>query len=586
MSDASGPHIYVAFHDAPADGSFANQLAKDLTAAGARVSALDDGPNAPADARALLADTSAQRALVILVSPQSVAAQWILSAVSVARQALASGQLSGIIALTVAPTDEQALPAAWRSLPRLDAVTDYAAARDALLTALGLSSLQETPTGAWDWDEDIAQGVDEAYEARERNAPFDGAEQASSGSQAPIPEPTSPFGSGAGGGLGDSSAWASRGDDRPPAPPAQPAPSPKPEAPGSAPYIPSAPWPDAPAPAPAPALPATSGYGQPAPWPEPGRAPAPTTGEYDSLPPTLPGGRSAASQPLTALERVAFASYYPKETQPGKTIPLLVYLALDEAGALAKVAAQAAERLAGRLDQYRPATAEDRLTMRRGTKLRIVPTIPGFRVNPQWMDVTWDEDAQQHEFSVRAESAPEDQAVVGAVRVYQGLTLRAEIPLSIFVTRAAGAARTPTDFASAIARAYRKVFASYSHQDTPVVESCEAAAQALGDRYLRDVITLQSGQQWNQRLMQMIVEADVFQLFWSRNAAASPAVREEWTYALTLQNIRPGFIRPVYWTPSPYNIPRELSPYHFEPLDLSALGWGPMRRFFYNMRVG
>jgi hypothetical protein len=283
---------------------------------------------------------------------------------------------------------------------------------------------------------------------------------------------------------------------------------------------------------------------------------------------------------------VAFASYYPKETQPNKTIPLLVYLALDEASALAKVAAQAAERLAGHLDQYRPATAEERLTMRRGTKLRIVPTIPGFRVNPQWMDITWDDDAQQHEFSVRADTAPEDQAAPGAVLVYQGLTLRAEIPLSIFVTRAAGAARTPADFASAIARAYRKVFASYSHRDTPVVESCEAAAQALGDRYLRDLITLQSGQQWNQRLMQMIVEADVFQLFWSRNAAASPAVREEWTYALTLQNIRPGFIRPVYWSPAPYSVPHELSPIHFEPLDLSALGWGPVRRFFYNLQTG
>jgi hypothetical protein len=272
--------------------------------------------------------------------------------------------------------------------------------------------------------------------------------------------------------------------------------------------------------------------------------------------------------------------------QPNKPTPLLVYLALDEAGAMARVAAQAAERLAGRLDQFRSTTADQRLTMARGTKLRIVPTIPGFRVNPQWMDVTWDEDAQQHEFSVRAESAPEDQAVVGAVRIYQGLTLRAEIPLSIFVTRGAGAARTPADFASAIARAYRKVFASYSHRDTPVVESCEAAATALGDRYLRDVITLQSGQQWNARLMQMIVEADVFQLFWSRNASASPAVREEWNYALTLQNIRPGFIRPVYWTPAPYSIPRELSPIHFESLDLSALGWGPMRRFFYNMNVG
>jgi hypothetical protein len=283
---------------------------------------------------------------------------------------------------------------------------------------------------------------------------------------------------------------------------------------------------------------------------------------------------------------VAFSSYYPKEMEPGRATPLLVYLALDDAGALARVAALAAERLAGRLDQFRSGTADDRMTLRRGTKLRLVPTIPGFHVNPQWMDVTWDEDAQQHEFTVRAESAPEGHAVEGAVRVYQGLTLRAEIPISIFVTHGAGGPHAPADFASAIARAYRKVFVSYSHRDTPVVESCEAAAQAMGDRYLRDVMTLQSGQQWNSQLMRMIVEADVFQLFWSRNAASSLAVHEEWQYALTLQNIRPGFIRPVYWSSAPFAIPRELNPIHFEPLDLSALGWGPVRRFFYGLRTG
>lgn len=339
-----------------------------------------------------------------------------------------------------------------------------------------------------------------------------------------------------------------------------------------------------------------------APPPEPAPAPrsqdwspgSPPVGQPPFTPPPAPGERpsggvesekSAPAQPV-ALERVAFAAYYPKEIEPRKATPLLVYLALDEVGTLAKVAALASERLAGRLDQYRSGMADARMALRRGAKLRLVPTISGFRVNPQWMDVTWDEDAQQHEFSVRAETAPEGRAAEGAVRVYQGLTLRAEIPLSIFVARKAGAALTPDDFASAVARAYRKVFASYSHRDMPVVESCEAAAQALGDRYLRDVMTLQSGQVWNEQLKAMINQADVFQLFWSKNAARSPFVREEWEFALALQANRPGFIRPVYWSPIPYPIPGDLNPLHFEPLSLSALGWGAFRRWLYSLQAG
>lgn len=376
-----------------------------------------------------------------------------------------------------------------------------------------------------------------------------------------------------------------------PAPAAPPTPAPSPAQAPAAPPMPAPPVPMAPPPSSwpgsassdyGPPVSASPGYGPPTGYEPPsgyGQPPAPQQNG---------GGEGGATkqppQPIN-LERVAFAAYYPKEIAPLKATSLLIYLAVDEAGALAQVAALAAERLAGRLDQFRSGMADARMALRRGAKLRIIPTIPGFRVNPQWMDVTWDEDAQQHEFSVRAETAQEGRAAEGAVRVYQGLTLRAEIPLSIFVIRGSGASPTPDVFASAVARAYRNVFASYSHRDTPVVESCEEAARAMGDRYLRDVITLQSGQAWNDQLMRMIVEADVFQLFWSKNASGSPFVRQEWGYALTLQANRPGFIRPVYWSSNPYTIPPQLNPLHFEPLNLSALGWGPVRRFLYSLQA-
>ena len=73
----------------------------------------------------------------------------------------------------------------------------------------------------------------------------------------------------------------------------------------------------------------------------------------------------------------------------------------------------------------------------------------------------------------------------------------------------------------------------------------EAYARTMGDEYLRDVTTLRAGEQWNDRLLELVRTADVFQLFWSRNSMRSPWVRQEWEYALSLG--RPHFVRPTYW---------------------------------------
>ncbi len=81
--------------------------------------------------------------------------------------------------------------------------------------------------------------------------------------------------------------------------------------------------------------------------------------------------------------------------------------------------------------------------------------------------------------------------------------------------------------------------------------------------YLRDVHTLKSGQDWDDQLLTLIENADIFQLFWSGTAADSPYVRKEWEHALGLGRDETAFIRPVYWeTPMP-GVPDELDHIHF-----------------------
>ena len=90
--------------------------------------------------------------------------------------------------------------------------------------------------------------------------------------------------------------------------------------------------------------------------------------------------------------------------------------------------------------------------------------------------------------------------------------------------------------------------------------------------YLRDVRKLRSGQRWSDELKGFIHRADVFQLFWSENAAASRYVEKKWKHALWERATRPDpyFVRPVYWTPEPAPIPAELHPVHFAKVPLSA----------------
>jgi hypothetical protein len=87
----------------------------------------------------------------------------------------------------------------------------------------------------------------------------------------------------------------------------------------------------------------------------------------------------------------------------------------------------------------------------------------------------------------------------------------------------------------------------------------------LGLDYLRDVTVLKSGQHWSEELLEMIERADIFQLFWSENAAMSDYVRREWQHALKVKSdqVALSFIRPVYWQQPMPAPPDELKVLHF-----------------------
>jgi hypothetical protein len=114
------------------------------------------------------------------------------------------------------------------------------------------------------------------------------------------------------------------------------------------------------------------------------------------------------------------------------------------------------------------------------------------------------------------------------------------------------------------------------------VAEVQRYAAALGDEYIDKHNRLRSGEEWSDRLKQLIGEADIFQLFWSSNSMHSPFVRREWECALALGG--PNFVRPCYWeTPLPAcpekNLPpEELRKLHFQHIPLAKGKSRPVKR--------
>jgi hypothetical protein len=334
-----------------------------------------------------------------------------------------------------------------------------------------------------------------------------------------------------------------------------------------------------------------------------GVLPASISGEPFSEPASVNTGALPAdfvAEPETPLyldENVQFTVYRPKAIVPQKWYSLLAFAHLsekredapeDEPDPVAEVRQQAQRILGEQAAEYQNLTQDTLQAIPREGTITFLPTMPGVEFNPASRSFTWEESVHREDFRLRAKQSGHGGRVLkGRLSVFLGSILLADIPLSIRVDSHETSKAQKKVLEEVHARPYRKIFASYSHRDMDVVEQFERFAEALGDRYLRDVRHLRSGELWGEKLEEMIVEADIFQLFWSSNSMTSPFVRQEWEYALSLQ--RPNFIRPTYWEePLPVKPDQKLPPEELMRLHFQRIrsGYDSRSRAESAMKVG
>jgi serine/threonine protein kinase len=296
---------------------------------------------------------------------------------------------------------------------------------------------------------------------------------------------------------------------------------------------------------------------------------------FEPLHEPAPPAEAALARPYLD-ENVQFTVFRPGSIEPLMWHPLVAFAHLsakrpdapeDEPDPVEEVQRQARAALQEKFEDYQNLTQDSSQGVPREGEISFVPLIDGLTFNPPRRTFLWTEPVHREEFRMRTQAKP-GQTLRGSMSVFLGRIILAEIKLTIRVASPGQEPERAPDPASATR--YRKIFASYSHKDHDVVEQFARLARAFGDEYLRDLTHLRAGEVWDERLLGLIEEADVFQLLWSSNSMRSPYVRREWEHALSLR--RRNFIRPTYWeqpmpvSPAEGLPPEELLTLQFIPL--------------------
>ena len=294
--------------------------------------------------------------------------------------------------------------------------------------------------------------------------------------------------------------------------------------------------------------------------------------------------KTAEAPARTVDENVQFTVYRPRRIAPARWYTLLAFAHLaerrrdapaDAPDPVAEVKRQAERRLGDAAADYRDTVEDSTQAIPREGEIAFLPEVPGLTFNPPRRAFRWTEDVHSEEFRFAADPSLDQATVRGRLTVLLGTIIVADVAL-VFEVRSLPAATTALPAEPSRARPYRNIFPSYSHQDVDIVRQCEHFAATLGDRYLRDTVVLRAGERWSARLMDLIRQADVFQLFWSTNSMRSSFVRQEWEFALELQHRadKDGyFIRPTYWQePLPADTANDLPPVSLRQLHFQRLG--------------
>ena len=267
------------------------------------------------------------------------------------------------------------------------------------------------------------------------------------------------------------------------------------------------------------------------------------------------------SQPSRAkIDRVHFSVTLPPAVNPGSHFVLDVWAHLRHERDIVIQRAKEAFGAGAHVQSKGPVLVPG------GTLISVYLTIEGFTIGDPEDTIQWFGEPTNASFPVAVPDDASEGPRDGLARIYIHALQIARIPFVVLVSKAL---RDDTPI-SVGGRPLRKAFASYASADRDEVlsriQGMQKAAPQL-DVFL-NVLSLRSGQYWEEELWRVIPSNDIFYLFWSRDASQSEWVEKEWRCALKTRGL--DFIDPVpLVSPELVPPPRELESKHFNEWTLA-----------------
>jgi hypothetical protein len=278
------------------------------------------------------------------------------------------------------------------------------------------------------------------------------------------------------------------------------------------------------------------------------------------LPPAIENPAPVSPPLITAApQKVDFTLTAPAVLAAG--IPFELFVWAHEPEMLSRVLARAREEL-----RTRDLVARTRgpVRLEQGTILTVRLRILGATIPDPEDTMVWEGESTCVSFVVTLPELTREVRSCGSAHIYANGMQIAKIPF--LLTTAA----TQDDMLEASAVPHRSAFASYASDDRDAVlgriQGIHKVAPEL--EVFVDVLSLRSGQNWEQELWRVIPGSDIFYLFWSTHARKSEWVEREWRCALRERGI--GFIDPIPLQPPEESPPPpELSSLHFNDWTLA-----------------
>lgn len=208
----------------------------------------------------------------------------------------------------------------------------------------------------------------------------------------------------------------------------------------------------------------------------------------------------------------------------------------------------------------------------RGTQLMFDLQMTGLEIAEPVQMLVWQGRPQAVQFNVKI---PPDCAVgdvIGKVTVSYNTIPVGQLMFVLEVKEEAAQIAAADKAGVSLARdldahRYQLVFISYASADRTAVLARVQMLEQMGIKYFQDVLSLEPGQRWAQKLYENINQSDLFLLFWSQSAKESEWVMKEVHYALArkghdptaLPEIKPVIIEGPPLVPPP----PELAELHF-----------------------